>query len=853
MGWLRKMPIVSLLFAAAMAAVPFLLAQQPADRLAAGQAAGFENAQTEAREYLARNPRLEIDALGVLMLGPEWLTDFRVATAAESAEGSSDVVLPPRLLARSQAQFDELLDEVYRARLSSDPAWRFGVLDAKTPDQNYIAHAFVHEQLAGAFLCVAVLLLIGAPLETRWGSPIMAVFVLSAIPLVAQGYRLLDGSSGIPWSGGTGLAGALLGAYFIRGLGGHFRLPGWILLPVWIAVEALVVRGFWLDDLGGVPWATICASIGLGASVAGVIRLLNIEGRIDDAAHSRQSRGPNPIVARAARMRSDGDPYQAFDLIQAAWRDAPEDEDICEAFYSIACEIGQPDAAADAILPSLRGALRAGDFSRAVDYWFPLAKNECEVGLEPTAYVRLAEALLDASHVDEALFSLRGAMAAGVSSGHATRIVHIARDLDEDLARQAASIAVADPHLDPKIRAELEGIALGPEPTAAPTPSPAPPPESASQLDRRVHAEHQTVETTAFPMDLDTDLVPDLGEAMPIADSNEDALADQSLDAGALSLESLSGGVAETPDLTPEPIAPNTSDVLSHWGDQDGLEADTLSDVSAALDDGDLEEALFEPDDLETPEMGFDFGLRSGGDDLLDGLGSLDLLDDETDSDLTPLMDATDATDELTSPLADPALDTSTAVFDQPTVMVGAPTPTPAPAAAPAAASPPPAPTASPSDFAFGGEDPPTVALKLRPLKAIDAVPVDATPEAIEIDAVGRGKSKLPRSRLEAISVAAIEGLGPRPVLIVDCVLNWAGEATEPMKLIRFRSDRFDPLLFAPEAETPLIALNCWISELQSGANAQCLPTREILDGRFPRYASLVDYEREVLGATAED
>ena len=824
MGRLRKTPIVSLLFAVAIAAVPFLLARQPAS-----QVAGFENAQEDAREYLARNPRLEIDPLGALMLGPEWLADFRVSTEAEFAEGATEVVLPPRLLARSQAQFDELLDDAYRARLSADPAWRLGVLDAKTPNQNFIAHAFVHGQLAAAFLCVAVLLLVGAPLEIRWGSPIFAVFVLGAIPVVAQGYRLLDGSGGVPWSGGTGLAGALLGAYFIRGLGGQFRLPGWILLPSWIALEALVVRGFWLDDLGSVPWATICASIGLGASVAGVLRLLNIEGRLDDATHARKSRGPNPIVVRAARMRSDGDPYQAFDLIQAAWRDTPEDEDICEAFYSIACEIGQPDAAAEAILPSLRAAVRAGDFSRAVDYWFPLAKNECSIGLEPTAYVRLSEALLDAGHVDEALFSLRSAMAVGVSSGHATRIVHIARDLDEDLTRRAASIAVADPQLDPKLRAELEGIAAGPEPNAAPTPSPAPPPESASQLDRRVSAEHQVVETTAFPMDLDTDLVPDLGEALPLADSNEDALADQSLDAGALSLESLSGDTSDEPQPVPDPPAPNTSDVLSHWGEQDQLEADTLSDVSAALDDADLEEALFEPDDLETPEMGFDFGLRAGADDLLDSL------DDETDSDLTPLMDATD---ELTSPMADPAADTSTAVFDQQTVMVGSP-----------AAAPPP-PVASPGGFAFGGDGSPPLAL--RPLKAIEAVPVDATADAIEIDAVGRGKSKLPRSRLQAISVAAIEGLGPRPVLIVDCVLNWAGDATEPLKLIRFRSDRFDPLLFAPAAETPLVALNCFVTELQTGANAQCLPNREILDGRFPRYASLADYEREVLSATAE-
>ena len=71
--------------------------------------------------------------------------------------------------------------------------------------------------------------------------------------------------------------------------------------------------------------------------------------------------------------------------IQAAWRDDPSDPDVCETFFSIAVEVDQPAAAAEAILPSLRTALRKGEFARAVDYWYPLASRRCEVALEPTA------------------------------------------------------------------------------------------------------------------------------------------------------------------------------------------------------------------------------------------------------------------------------------------------------------------------------------------------------------------------------------------------------------------------------------------------------------------------------------
>ena len=142
---------------------------------------------------------------------------------------------------------------------------------------------------------------------------------------------------------------------------------------------------------------------------------------------------------------------------------------------------------------------------------------------------------------------------------------------------------------------------------------------------------------------------------------------------------------------------------------------------------------------------------------------------------------------------------------------------------------------------------------KLRSLKALDAVPLEASDDWIEIDAEGRGKSKLPISRIQAIAMAAVDGLASRPVLLVDFVLNWTQEADEPMKLIRFRSDRFDPNQFARDAQNPLAALTAWVAALQQASGASCLPSRDLLEGRFVRFESLADYERAVLLAERED
>jgi hypothetical protein len=141
----------------------------------------------------------------------------------------------------------------------------------------------------------------------------------------------------------------------------------------------------------------------------------------------------------------------------------------------------------------------------------------------------------------------------------------------------------------------------------------------------------------------------------------------------------------------------------------------------------------------------------------------------------------------------------------------------------------------------------------MRTLKALDATPIEWSGDAIEFDIRGRGKSKLPTTRIQAIAIAAVAGLSSRPVLVVDLILNWSGPVSEPLKLFRLRSDRFDPLRLEPGESKPLSALTRWIATLQQRSDATCLPSRALLNGEFARFDSLRDYEREVLIAVCRD
>lgn len=828
MDWLKTTPIVTVLLAVAFAAAPLLI--DPAT----GWGDRYDRSVEEARALLLRNPRLAVDAEGERVLDPEWLAELR-EEAAENG-GGAEVELPERMVARSQAQLDAHLAQAYEARRLAAPAWRLGVLDGDTPPRNYWAHAFVQDGWAGLGLLLAVLLVAGAPLERSWGSLLYAAFVLLAIPISAQGHRLLDASSGVPWSGSSGLAAALVGAYFIRGLGGQFVVPSFLVLPVWLGLEAFVVRGFWLDDLGAVPWATLCGAIALGAAQASAFRLFGVEAKLDAVAAKRAKTGPNPVVIRAARLRSDGDPHQAFDLMQAAWRENRTDEEIAEVFYAIAVELGQPGAAAEAILPVLRSALKKGQIERALAHWLPLATQRCEVRLEPTAAVRLGEALLDAGHPEEALFSLRSALDAGASTAHAVRILNVARDLDPGLTRRAVAIALADPTLDAPTRARLEPLAdlaeaepIASSGKAASSTASARPARPAaigeSPLERRVEAEHQAVEQTQFP-----------------SDPNESKLAGQSLFGDALSEENLAGEFAD--DAASQALADAApSDVLSHWNDRGALDAGALAEDGpgeAAVSGAKAAGGAGEADLLETR------GLLFGDDDL----DLLDADDDFGDGDPTPLLD--DATDELTSPMGRTPAVAATSIGEpdsEATVLMSAST-----LAGVAATG---ARGRIAPEIATGiasADDEPRAGAFLRALRTIEAVPVELRADGVEIDTDGRGKSRLPFARIEAIAVAAVRGLGPRPVVVVDCVLNWRDDIGSPLKLIRFRSDRFDPAAVGQSAAgaPPIPDLGAFAAVLQRASGAACLPSEAILAGRQPSFACLEDYEREVLGAERE-
>ena len=133
-------------------------------------------------------------------------------------------------------------------------------------------------------------------------------------------------------------------------------------------------------------------------------------------------------------------------------------------------------------------------------------------------------------------------------------------------------------------------------------------------------------------------------------------------------------------------------------------------------------------------------------------------------------------------------------------------------------------------------------------LKTTEATPLGLSDGAVRIALAGGRKVQLSLARVDAISLAAVRGLGPKPVLVIDLLLGWRSLEGGELRCVRLRSDRFDPRKLAAGSD-PLGALRAFVAQLVAAAGATPLhaadPARA--EGLAP-FADAASYEREVLG-----
>jgi membrane associated rhomboid family serine protease len=175
--------------------------------------------------------------------------------------------------------------------------------------------------------------------------------------------------------------------------------------------------------------------------------------------------------------------------------------------------------------------------------------------------------------------------------------------------------------------------------------------------------------------------------------------------------------------------------------------------------------------------------------------------------------------------------------------------PLPPSVAAPAesAAQPPPpaAPEAQANDLAFAAS---ASVARFCDLKVIEAAPLELAEAGVALQRAGGGRGRVDYDKIQALAVAAVDGLSSKPVLIIDLIINWNDTGEGPLQLIRLRSDAFDVRKLLPQATRSIDAFRALQEQLLARTGAVPLPDRDAVRGRpFRTYSDLESYVREVL------
>jgi hypothetical protein len=140
-----------------------------------------------------------------------------------------------------------------------------------------------------------------------------------------------------------------------------------------------------------------------------------------------------------------------------------------------------------------------------------------------------------------------------------------------------------------------------------------------------------------------------------------------------------------------------------------------------------------------------------------------------------------------------------------------------------------------------------------RELRVVRAQPSELVEDGLMIEIEDGGKRKIGFERVDAVSVVAVDGLGSKFVIVVDLVLNWMAESSEPLKVIRMRGDRFDPRQFSPGHDSPLDAMRSFTAQLLERSNATALPDMRSVRGvPFASFPDLASYHRTVFSVEEE-
>jgi membrane associated rhomboid family serine protease len=763
-GSARRWPIVSIVIAIAMSVLFFGSAGET--KHARGEA---DAAIAEAIDQFEQYPFVSVPDEMEPYMAAEWVQELRTAYEDQWVAIESPGI-PERMRVRVQNEFDERV-ELALARIDSLPVNVHAFRTLEGEPLRLFDHVLYHALLPALLLSIAVVLLVGIPLEDAWGSIVFGLYCAVMIPLGPVLFSVLQAGSAVPWIGGSGLAAGLLGATLARWLeSGSPRLVGalplaaWWVLPTWAATEYGVVRGLGWGQVGTAPVEVHLGLAAAGLFLALAIRALGLEDKLSDRWDESKDAVRNPKLEKAMQLRDLGQRDEALSLLTASFAKRA-DVDVATALWDVSKELGTPEVGAPAVLWRVRDAIRRRQPDVALDFWCELVGVLDVIDVEPPMFVKLAELLIDRDREVDGLLTIERMLCCGksITAKVALRAAELTAGRDAELTSRVASAAIEGGGSVGREHKQLEELVI----------------KAAPGLEAFLNSELPDAETRVpggEPLHAKKRVLPAFRglrakPAEPVAPSAPPPEPEPDFDA------------ADYDALDPNAICPDALD--AEPGTTDSL-ADAVGESSAA-----------DPSEIEkwnSPGL-----IRDLSEELSDAERAADSsMLEEADTPLAALSRGDDCEAN--------AVRETAPMFD---------------------AKPEPG----------------------RPKRRLDAIPISLDFESLEMDVAGKGKARIPLGRIEAIAVGAVRELGAKPVLLVDLVLNWNSGSSQMLKLLRIRSDRFNPRLLLPGSDSGIEALRAFTAAIIDGARPVCLPDESAVRGKpFAVHDTLAQYEEATTG-----
>jgi membrane associated rhomboid family serine protease len=436
-------------------------------------AAEAETQLAQLEQTIQRHPYLEAGPLLVQRLGADALARAQ-AEHAEALAARGSPPIPPRLVQREQAELDALQDEV-RATLDRLPARRLGVDPAAWPSTRLLSHTPIHAGFAHLLGNVVLLLFLGLYLESAWGrARYLTIGALAAVG-AGLGFSFAAPETLRPLAGTSGLLAGLLplfALHYAKARGDGFYWVGLVLGTLWLVLPPLAGWHWSVDAPGAAllsntaPPALATFGAYAGAALAAltayqVMRLTGLPDYVPDADADAKPTSSAPDAGRIARLRGKRQLEDAFVQANAWARREPDSLDAVLTLRELAVDLKRPAVARTALLRAVRLELQAGLMAAAVDHWLELTSSGVPKEAEPALLIRLAGLLAESSDRESAARALRAALEHAGDANRAVvgaRVARAARDLDPQLAHDAAWRALQSPELALKERQSLEEL-----------------------------------------------------------------------------------------------------------------------------------------------------------------------------------------------------------------------------------------------------------------------------------------------------------------------------------------------------------------------------------------------------------